>query len=189
MSDSLWPHRLQHIRLPCSSLSPTVYSNACPLSWWCYLTISSSAILFSFAFFFSQHQGLFQWISSSHQIAKVSELQLQPQSFQWIFRVWLTGLISLQSKGLSTIFSSTTFQKHQFFDAQPSLWSNSYIHMWLLELSPESLIKLSTGNSAVLFWGYCTITYEFSYNPHILKYSSFIKLSSVAQFSCASFSS
>ena len=101
---------------------------------------------------------LFRWISSSHQIAKVSELQLQPQSFQWIFRVWLTGLISLQSKGLSTIFSSTTFQKHQFFDAQPSLWSNTYIHMWLLELSPESLIKLSTGNSAVLFWGYCTIT-------------------------------
>ena len=101
----------------------------------------------------------------------------------------LIGLISLQSKGLSAIFSSTTVQKHQFFGTQPSLWSNSCIHMWLLELSPESLMKLSTGNSAVLFWGYCTITYEFSYNPHILQNNSCIKLSSVAQFSCASFSS
>ena len=136
----------------------------------------------------SQHWGLFQWVSSSHQMAKVLELQLQPQSFQWIFRVWLTGLISLQSKGLSIIFSSTAFQKHQFFGAQPSLWSNSNICMWLLELSPESLMKLSTGNSAVLFWRYCTITYGFSHNPDILQNNSFIKLSSVAQFSCASFS-
>ena len=80
----------------------------------------------------SQHQGLFQWVGSSHQVTKVSELQLQHQSFQWIFRVdffffflELTGLIFLQSKGLLRAFPSTTVQKHQFFDAQPSLWSNS----------------------------------------------------------------
>ena len=76
------------------------------------------------AFNLSQHQGLFQWVSSSHQVAKVSELQLYHQSFQWTFRVdsdWLvstfrlTGLISLLSKGLSRVFSSTTIWNHQFF--------------------------------------------------------------------------
>ena len=76
----------------------------------------------------SQYQGLFQWIGSSHQVAKVLELQLQHQSFQWVFRIdfllRLTGLI-LQSRGLSRVFSNTTVQKHQFFGAQPSLWPNS----------------------------------------------------------------
>ena len=78
----------------------------------------------------SQHQGLFQWIGSSHHVAKVLELQLQHQSFQWVFRIdfllRLTGLI-LQSRGLSRVFSNTTVQKHQFFGAQPSLWPNSHI--------------------------------------------------------------
>ena len=72
----------------------------------------------------SQHQSLFKWVSSSHQMAKVLEFQLQHQSFQWIFRtdaLGLTGWISLQSKGLSRVFSSTTVQKHQFFGTQPSL--------------------------------------------------------------------
>ena len=90
---------------------------------------------------FSQHQGVLQWVSSSYQVAKVLELQLQ--SFQWIFRLipfrtdWfplgLTDLISVQSKGLSRIFSSTTVRKHQFFSTQPSLRFNSNIHTWLLE--------------------------------------------------------
>ena len=87
-------------------------------------------------FNFTQHQGLFKWVSSSHQVAKVLELQLQHQSFQWIFRtdsLGLTGLISLQSKGLSRVFSNTTVRKHQFFSAQPSLWSNSHTDTWLLE--------------------------------------------------------
>ena len=87
------------------------------------------------AFNLSHHQGLFQWVGSSHQVAKV--LELQHQSFQWIFRthflLTLTGLISLQSNGLSRVFSNTTVQKHQFFSAQLSLWSNSHIHTWLLE--------------------------------------------------------
>ena len=87
MSNSLQPHGLQHTRLLCPPLSPTVCSNSCPLSLWCYLTISSSAIPFSFAFSLSQHQGLFQWVSSLHKVTKVLELQLKHQSFQWIFRV------------------------------------------------------------------------------------------------------
>ena len=83
----------------------------------------------------SQHQCLFQWINSSHQVAKVLEVQPQHQSFQWIFRTDLrwTGWISLQSKGLSRVFSNTTVQKHQFFRTQLSLKSNSHIHTWLLE--------------------------------------------------------
>ena len=87
MSDSLQPHGLQHAKFPCPSLSPQICSNSCPLSQWCYLTFSSSAAPPPFAFNLSQHQGLFQWIGSSHQLAKVLELQLQHQSFQWVFRV------------------------------------------------------------------------------------------------------
>ena len=84
----------------------------------------------------SQHQGLFQWINSSHEVAKVLELQLQHQSFQWTPRtdlLYQTGCISLQSKGLSRVFSNTTVQKHQFFGAQLSSQSNSHIHSWPLE--------------------------------------------------------
>ena len=86
----------------------------------------------------SQHQGLFKWVSSSHQVAKVLEFQLQQQSFQWTPRTdrsplgW-TGWISLQSKGLSRVFSNTTVQKYQFFGAQLSLQSNSHIHIWLMK--------------------------------------------------------
>ena len=85
MSDSLWPHGLQHARLPCPSPIPRVYSNSYPLSWWCHPfhpLLSPSPPAFSL----SQHQGLYQWVSSSHQVAKVLKFQLQHQSFQWIFR-------------------------------------------------------------------------------------------------------
>ena len=85
----------------------------------------------------SQYQSLFKCLSSSHQVAKVLELQLQHQSFQWIIQDWfplgLTSLISLLSKGLSRVFSNTTVQKHQLFGTQPSLRSNSHIHTWTLE--------------------------------------------------------
>ena len=84
VSDSWQPHELQHIRLSCSS-PPRACSNSYPLSWWCYLAVSSSATPFSCCLHLSQHQGLFQWVSSSHQVARV--LVLQHQSFQWIFRV------------------------------------------------------------------------------------------------------
>ena len=87
MYNYLWPHGLQHTMLPCPSLSPGACSNSHPLSWWCHPTISSSAIPFSFCLHLSQHQSLFQWVSSLHHVAKVLELYLQHQSFQWIFRV------------------------------------------------------------------------------------------------------
>ena len=84
----------------------------------------------------SQHQSLFQWVNSSHEVVKVLEFQLKHHSFQrsqgWSPSKW-TGWISLQSKGLSRVFSNTTVQKHQFFGAQLSSQSNSHIHTWLLE--------------------------------------------------------
>ena len=87
VSDSLWPRELQHARLPCPSPTPGVYSNSCLLSRWCHPTMSSSVIPPSPpAFDLCQHQGLFQWVSSSHQVAKVLDLQLQHQSFQWTLR-------------------------------------------------------------------------------------------------------
>ena len=124
MPDPLPPHELQLARPPCLSPTPGVYSNSCPLSQWCHQTISSSVILSPPSFILSQHQCLFKWVSSLHQVAKVLEYQLQHQSFQWIFR---TGWNSMQTKGLSRVFSKTTVQKHQFSSAKLSLQSNSHI--------------------------------------------------------------
>ena len=89
MSDSLLPHGLQNARLPCPSPTLEAGSNSCPSSRWCHTTISSCHLSPSPAISFSQHQGLFQWVSSSHQVTKVLELQHQhqQQSFQWIFSV------------------------------------------------------------------------------------------------------
>ena len=87
MLGSLWPHGLQHARLTYPSPSPRACSKSCPLSQWCHPNISSSVIPFSSSFNWSQHQCLFQWISSLHQVAKVLELHLQHQSLQWIFRI------------------------------------------------------------------------------------------------------
>ena len=89
-----------------------------------------------FAFSLSQHQGLFQWVSSSHWWPKYwsfSFTSVLPMNIQCWFPLGLTGLISLQSKGLSRVFSNTTVQKHQFIGTQPSLWSNSCIPIWLLK--------------------------------------------------------
>ena len=85
ISDSLQPHGLQHARLPCSSPSPKVCSNSCPWSRWCYITISSSATPFSFCLQSFPASGSFTMISTLYQVAKVLELQLHHQSFQWIF--------------------------------------------------------------------------------------------------------
>ena len=88
-------------------------------------------------FSLSQHQGLFQWVSSSHQVAKVigasASASVLPMNIQDWFPFWLTGLNSPQYKGLSKVFSNTTVRKHQFFGAQPSLWPNSCDGTWLLE--------------------------------------------------------
>ena len=83
LSDSLWPHKPQHSRPPCPSPTPGVHPNPCPSSQWCHPTILSSVTPFSSCPNLSQHQGLFKWVSSSHQVAKMLEFQLQHQSFQW----------------------------------------------------------------------------------------------------------
>ena len=96
MPDSLWLHGLQHAWLLCPPLSPRVCSNSCPFSQWCHPTISSSVIPFSSCPPYFPASGSLQWVGFLHQVAKVLELQLQHQSFQWIFRVdflqdWLVG--------------------------------------------------------------------------------------------------
>ena len=96
LSDSLRPHELQHARPPCPSQTPRVHSDSHPLSQWYHPAIPSSVARSPPTFNLSQHQGLFQWVSSSHQVAKVLEFQLQHWSFQWIFRTdflqdWLVG--------------------------------------------------------------------------------------------------
>ena len=76
MPNSLWLHEPQHARPPCPSPIPGVYPNSCPLTWWCHLTILSSVVPFSSCLQFSQHQGLFQWVSIPHQVAKILDFQL-----------------------------------------------------------------------------------------------------------------
>ena len=83
VSDSSWPQELQHDRPPCPSPTPRVHPKQCPPSQWCHPTVSSSVVPFSACPNLSKHQGLFQWVSSLHQVAKVLEFQLQHQSFQW----------------------------------------------------------------------------------------------------------
>ena len=137
MSNSLWPHGLQHTKPPCPSPTPKVYSNSCPLSRWCHPTISSSVVPFSSCLqSFSasgsfQRSQLFAWGGQS--IGVSASTSILPMNIQDWFPLGLTGWISLQSKGLSRVFSNTTVLKHQFFCTQLSLQSNSHIHTWLLE--------------------------------------------------------
>ena len=135
MSNSLWPHGLQHTRLPCPSPAPRDCLNSCPSSnQWGHPTISSSVSPPPPTFNLSQHQGLFQWVSSSHQVAKV--LELHYQSFQWIL-----GLISFRMdwfdlhavQGTLESLLQTTDQKHQFFGTGISICSSSHHYTWLLE--------------------------------------------------------
>ena len=125
VSDSLWPHELQHTRLPCPSLSPTVCSNSCPLSWWCHPTISSSIIPFSFYLQSFPASGSFpvRWLftSGDQSTGASAPASVLPMNIQGLFPSEWTGWISLQSKGLSRVFSNITVQKHQFFGAQLSL--------------------------------------------------------------------
>ena len=126
VSDSLQPHGPQHSRPPCPSLTPGVYSNSCPFNWWCHPTISSSVCLLLLPSVFP----------SIRVFTNESVLHIRWPKY-WNFTIspssQYSGLISLQSKGLSRVSSNTTVQKHQFFGAQLPLWSNSHIHTWLLE--------------------------------------------------------
>ena len=134
VSDSLRPHGLQNARPPCPSPTPGVYSNSCPLSWWCHPTISSSVVLFSSRLQFQPTSGSYpvsQFITSGGQSIGTSALvSVLPMNIQDWFPFGLTGWISLQSNGFSRVFSSTTVYRHQFFGFQTSLWSNSHIHTW-----------------------------------------------------------
>ena len=137
VSNSLQPRGLQHTRPPCPSPAHRVYSNSCPLSWWCHPTISSSVVPFSScpqSFPASGSFQMSQFLASGGQSIGVSaSASVLPMNTQDWFPLGWTGWLSLQSKGLSRIFSNTTVQKHHFFVAQLSLLSNSYIHTWLLE--------------------------------------------------------
>ena len=135
VSNSLLPHGLQHARLSCPSPVPGASSNSCPLSWWCHPTISSSVIPFSSCLPSFTASGTFpmsQQFTSGGTGASVSASVL-PKNIQGLFPPGLPDLVSLQSKGLSRVFSNTTVQKHQLFSSQLSLWSNCHIHTWLLE--------------------------------------------------------
>ena len=134
---TLQPQGLHHARLPCLSLSPWVCPNSCSLSQLCYLTISSSAAPFSFCLRSFPASGPFpiSWLfaSGGQNIGPSALATVLLINIQGWFPLGLTSLIFVLSKGLSRAFSSTTIRKHQFFGAQPSLWSNSHIRTWLLE--------------------------------------------------------
>ena len=124
VSDSLWPHELQHARAPCPSPTPGVHSNSCPSSQWCHPDISSSGAPFSScpqsipaseSFPMSQ---LFTWGGQSTEVSALASFL--PKNTQDWSPLERTDWISLQSKGLSRVFSNTTVQKHQFFGAQLS---------------------------------------------------------------------
>ena len=124
VSDSPWTNGLQHTRLLCPVLSPRVCSNSYPLSWWCYLTISFSFTLFSSCPQSFSASGSFpmSWLFASGGQSIGTSASVLAMNIQGWFPLGLIGLISLQFKGLSGVFSSTTVWKHEFFGAQPSLW-------------------------------------------------------------------
>ena len=137
ISDSLWPHESQHARPPCPSPAPGVHSDSPPSSQWCHPAISSSVVPFS-----SCPQSLpasesfpmslpFTWGGQSTGVSASASV-LPKNTQHWFPSEW-TGWISLQSKGLSRVFSNPTVQKHKFFGAELSSQSNSHIHTWPLE--------------------------------------------------------
>ena len=130
---------LQHARLPCPSPTPRVHSNLHPSSRWCH-PASHPLSPFPPAPNPSQYQSLFQWVSSSQEVAKVTGVSalasFLPKNTQGWSLGW-PGWISLQSKGLSRVFSNTTVQKHQFFDSQLSSQSNSALNVYYYSRKAE----------------------------------------------------
>ena len=137
VSNSLQHHGLQHTSLPCPSPSPGACSNSCPLSQWFHPTILSSVIPFFSHLQSFPASGSFpmsQFFASGGQSTGVStSASVLPMNIQDRFPLGWTGWISLQSKGLSRVFSNTRVQNHQFFGPQLSSQSNSHIHTWPLE--------------------------------------------------------
>ena len=137
VSDSLWPHGLKHARPLCPSSTPWVYPNTHPSSRWCHPAISSSVVPFSSCTQSHPASGSFQmsqlFASGGQSIRVSASASVLPMNTQdWSPLGW-TDWTSLQSKGLSRVFSNTTVQKHQYFGAQLSSQSNSHIHTWPLE--------------------------------------------------------
>ena len=133
---TLRPHGQQQARLPCPSPTLETYSNSCPSSQWCHPTISSSVVPFSSHLQPVPASGAFQmsqFFAGDQSIGVSASASVLPMNIQDWFSLGWTGWISLMSKGLSRVFSNTTVQRHQFFSAQLSLYSNSHIHTWLLK--------------------------------------------------------
>ena len=148
-------------RVPCPSLSFDVYSNSCPLSWWCHPNISSSTAPFSYCPQSFPTWGSFpinQLFTSGGQSIRTSasDLSLKVGIQSWFLLGW-TGLISLQSKGLSRVFSSTTVQKHQLFGAQPSLWM-IFTYLYFENIAQK-------GHCLVWLWWCHTYSLLFFQNP------------------------
>ena len=137
MSSSLQPHGLKNARLPCPSPTSRAYSNSCPSSRWCHPTISSSVNPFSSHLQSFPASGSFPmsqfFISGGQIIGASASTSVLTMNIQDWFPLGWTGWYSLQSKGISRVFSIATVEKHQFFGTQLSLYSNSHIHTWLLE--------------------------------------------------------
>ena len=134
---TLWPHGLQHASLPCPSAVPGACSNSCLLIWYCHPTILSSFVPFSSCFQPFPASGSFPvsqlFASGGQSIGASASASFLPMNIQDWFPLGWTGWISLKPRGLSSVFSNTTVQKHWFFGAQLSLWVNYHIHTWLLE--------------------------------------------------------
>ena len=137
LSDSWRPHESQHARPPCPSPTPGVHWDSCPLSRWCHPSISSSVVPFSSCLQSFPASGSFPvsqiFASGGQSNGASASASVLPMNTQDWFPLGWTGWISLQSKGLSRVFSNITVQKHQFFSSQLSLCSTSHIHTWLLE--------------------------------------------------------
>ena len=143
MSDSLWPQGLWHSRLPCPSLSLGVFSNPCPSSKWCHPTISSSVVPFSSCLQSFPASGSFPmspfFASGGQSIGASASASVFPMNSQDLFPLGLTGWISLLSKGLSRVFSSTTIWKHRVFSTHHNLKASRFQHsaffmVWLSHL-------------------------------------------------------
>ena len=160
VSDSLRPQGLQHARLPCPSPTAGVCSNSCPLSQWCLPATLSSIIPFSSCPQSFWKSGSFPvsrlFTSDGQSIGASASTSVLSTNIQGWFPLGWTGLNPLQPKGLSSVFFSTKIRKHQFFSAQPSLWSNSHIRTLLLE---EPKLRLFL---------FCKFVWNiFFYIPHI----------------------
>ena len=129
MSNSLWPHGLQHTRPPCPLPTPRACSNLSPLSWWCHPTISSCHLLLlllpsippSIRVFSNESVLCIRWPKSA--LASVLPVNIQ----DWLISFRIDWFYLLVVQGLSRVFSNITVQKHQFFGTQLSLWSNFHI--------------------------------------------------------------